>query len=186
MSNIVIIILIIKIEGNDMEFNFSFSDSNIDDIYVPNALEFWAPIEERPALNESEMSSILNEGEVIESLHVALPSFLITSEEEGFAYSPCFELDRYFIIAKLKDSPYMIFYEEKRSSPRMQKLMKEGFLKNRSNYYLFDAFFDPFFGGITPKYYLFQRVSFETIPDAMILFRDLENEMPIENKIFMS
>ena len=168
-----------------MEFNFAFSESDENNIYFPDALEFWAPIEERPALNESEMSSILSEDEVIDSLHVALPSFLITSEVEGFAYSPCFELDRYFIIAKLKESPYMIFYEEKKSSPRMQNLMKEGFLKNRSNYYLFDAFFDPFFGAITPKYYLFQRVSFETIPDAMILFRDLETDMPEENKIFI-
>jgi hypothetical protein len=122
---------------------------------------------------------------VIESLHIAIPSFLVNSENDEFGYYPCFELERYFIVGKLKQSPYMVFYEEKRSSKQMQKKMKEGFLTNRSNYYLFDAFYDPFFGGVSPKYYLFQRVTFESVPDAMILFKDIEAEKPAFNQLFM-
>ncbi len=168
-----------------MEFNFSLPDEEGDEVYVPKELELWAPLEERPSLNEKEMSSILHEDQVIESLHIAIPTFLVSSENDEFGYTPCFELDRYFIVGKLKQSPYMIFYEEKKSSKNMQRLMKEGFLNNKSNYYLFDAFFDPFFGGMSPKYYLFQRVDFEVIPDTMILFRDVELEKPSYNQLFM-
>ncbi len=168
-----------------MEFNFLSSEAHKEEVYIPKELELWAPLEERPNLNEKEMSSILHEDEVMESLHVAIPSFLISTEGEDFGYYPCFDLDRYFIVGKLKQSPYMIFYEEKRSSPRMKKILKEGFLKDRSNYFLFDAFFEPFFGGVSPKYYLFQRVTFDTVPDAMILFRDVESEKPSFNQLFM-
>ncbi len=169
-----------------MDFNFSSSEIGEGEIYVPKVLELWAPLEERPFLNEKEMSSILHEDQVIESLHIAIPSFLVNSENKEFGYYPCFELDRYFIVGKLKQSPYMIFYEEKKSSKNMQRLMREGFLNNRSNYYLFDAFFDPFFGGLSPKYYLFQRVDFETLPEEMILFKDAEFEKPSHNQLFMS
>ncbi len=168
-----------------MEFNFSLSRGDNDDIYIPKEMEFWAPLEERPALNEKEMSTILHDEGVIESLYVAIPSFLVHSESDEFGYYPCFELEKYFIIGKLKQSPYMIFYEEKKSSKEMQKKMKEGFLTNRSNYYLFDAFYDPFFGGVSPKYHLFQRVTFESVPDAMILFKDVETEKSVLNQLFM-
>lgn len=162
-----------------MEFYFSLPEVGKEEIFVPKEIEMWAPLEERPSLNEKEMSTILHEDQVIESLHVALPSFFVHSEDEQFGYFPCFELDKYFIVGKLKQSPYMIFYEEKKSSPHLKKMMREGFLKNRDNYYFFDAFFDPFFGGIAPKYYLFQRVSAEVVPDAMILFRDVASEKPL-------
>ena len=168
-----------------MEFNSSLPEDLDEVVYTPRELELWAPLEERPNLNEKEMSAILHEENVIESLHIAIPTFLVSSENEEIGYTPCFELDRYFIVGKLKQSPYMIFYEEKKTSKNMQRLIKEGFLNNRSNYYLFDAFFDPFFGGLSPKYYLFQRVDFETIPDAMILFRDMEFEKPSNNQLFM-
>lgn len=168
-----------------MEFNFSFENTNSEDIYIPKEMELWVPLEERPSLNEKEMSTILHNEDVIESLHVAIPSFFVNSENEEFGYYPCFELERYFLVGKLKQSPYMIFYEEKRSSKVMQKKIKEGFLANRSNYYLFDAFYDPFFGGISPKYYLFQRVTFESTPDVMILFKDMESEKPTLNQLFI-
>ena len=169
-----------------MEFGFSSEEVGKEEVYIPKELELWAPLEEKPQLNEKEMSSILHEDEVIESLHIAIPSFLVTSENEKLGYYPCFDLDRYFIVGKLRQSPYMIFYEEKKSSRHMKKMLKEGFLKERSNYYLFDAFFEPFFGGAAPKYHLFQRVTFDTVPDAKILFRDIESEKPDFNQLFMS
>ncbi len=163
-----------------MDFNFPSSE-----IFVPSALELWAPLEEGPALNEREMNSILGEDAVIESLHIAIPSFLVSSENEEFGYSPCFELDRHFLVGKLKQSSYMIFYEEKKTSKQMSKHLKEKFLEDQSNYYLFDAFFEPFFGGVSPKYYLFQRVTFETIPDSMILFKDVKGDIKL-NELFLS
>lgn len=168
-----------------MEFNFSLEKGASEDIYIPNEMEIWAPLEEGPNLTEKEMSTILHNDDVIESLHIAIPSFLVHSENEEFGYYPCFELERYFLVGKLKQSPYMVFYEEKRSSKAMQKKIKEGFLERRSNYYLFDAFYDPFFGGVSPKYYLFQRVTFESVPDVMILFKDLKTEKGQMNQLFM-
>ncbi|MBM3193222.1 MAG: hypothetical protein FJZ59_03195 [Chlamydiae bacterium] len=168
-----------------MEFNFSLTKNQSEDIYIPKELELWAPLEERPSLNEKEMKTILHNDDVIESLHIAIPSFLVNSENEEFGYYPCFELERYFLVGKLKQSPYIIFYEEKRSSKVMQKKIREGFLLNRSNYYLFDAFYDPIFGGASPKHYLFQRVTFESVPDVMILFKDVELESSSLSQLFM-
>jgi hypothetical protein len=162
-----------------MDFNFPSSE-----IFIPTKLELWMPLEEGPGLNEREMNSILGENGVIESLHIAIPSFLVSSENEEFGYSPCFELNRHYLVGKLKQSSYMIFYEEKNTSKQMTKHLKEKFLEDQSNYYMFDAFFDPFFGGISPKYCLFQRVTFETIPDSMILFKDDKSDMGL-NQLFL-
>lgn len=157
-----------------MEFNFPAAPKRREgELYLPQEMELWTPVEERPNLNPKEMNTLLKESQAVDSLHVAIPSIIVGSENGQLGYIPCFEMERYFIIARLKQSPYMVFYEERKSSKHMQQMMKEGFAKNSSNYYLFDAFFTPFFGGLTPRYFLFQRSNFEEVPEAMVLFRDL-------------
>ncbi len=156
-----------------MQFNFPTPKRGKEEIQIPREMEMWTPIEDKPNLNSREMNTILSGDQVIESMHIALPSFLVATENEGLGYYPCLELDRYFILAKLRQSPYLVFYEEKVASKQMQKSIKEGFAKNPGNYYLLDVFFTPFFGGITPRYFLFQRANMDTIPETAVLFRDL-------------
>jgi hypothetical protein len=168
-----------------MEFNFSHNKDTVDDIYVGGQLELWSPIEENPKLNDNEVSLLFGEEEVTDSFHIALPSLITNLDGDEFGYTPCFELDRYYVVAKLKHSPYMVFFEEKIASKQMKKHLIEKFRQNRSNFYLFDAFFEPLFAGISPKHFLFQKVSFDTVPESVILFREIEENQELKTSIFL-
>ena len=106
-------------------------------------------------------------------MHIALPSFLMHGREGELGYCPCLDFNRYFIVAKLLKSNYLVFHEERVASKNMQHFLLEGFKKNPSAYYFMDAFFAPFFGGITPQYYLFERAAMSSIPETLVLFRDI-------------
>src|SRR3990167_8817978 len=152
-----------------MDFNFSLpKKKNREDIQSPRELEIWTPVEERPGLNNREMSTILNEDQVINTMHIVIPSFLTQTEDGKIGYYPCFELNRYFIAATLRQSPYLVFYEERKATPRVRKILEERFLNDLSKFFLVDAFFTPMFGGIMQKYFLFQRATFETVPEAIV------------------
>jgi hypothetical protein len=161
-----------------MEFNSSHN-SHETDFVIAKELELWTPVSETPTLSDKEISSLFGDEPVIDSLHVALPALIASMDDGQFGYTPCFELNKYYLVAKLKHSPYMVFFEEKITSENMKKHLMRNFKQDKSGFYLFDAFFEPLYGGISPKNYLFQKVTFDSVPESVILFRDVE---PIKNQ----
>jgi hypothetical protein len=168
-----------------MEFNFSHN-SHETDFVIAKELELWTPVIETPTLSDKEISTLFGDESVIESLHVALPALISSIDDGQFGYTPCFELNRYYLVAKLKHSPYMVFFEEKITSVNMKNHLIQSFNQDKSSFFLFDAFFEPLYGGISPKNYLFQKVTLDSVPESVILFRDIEPEKNKSHMLFFS
>jgi hypothetical protein len=168
-----------------MKFNSSHN-SNETDFVIAKELELWTPVDETPMLSEREISTLFGDEPVIDTLHIALPALISNIDDGQFGYTPCFELNRYYLVAKLKHSPYMVFFEEKVSSENMKKHLIKSFNEDRSGFFLFDAFFEPLYGGISPKNYLFQKVTFDSVPESIILFKDIEPKKNESSMLFFS
>ncbi len=153
------------------DFKFQFEEK-LDKFAKPTSkLETWIPLDRDPGLSEEEKHSVLY-GDAAESLHIVKPAFLYVDYKSGLNYVPSDQLDYYYLLAKLKKSPYLVLLGEQKKSLTMQRHLVENHKMSDKNTYYLDLYFGPYFGGLTPKCFLFEKVSLSKIPNTMVLFKE--------------
>ena len=133
-------------------------------------LEFWVPLQQDPFLHPQEKNALLY-GDIIESLHVVKPAFLYTDSQKRIDFSPADQFEYYYTIAKLKKSPYLVLIGEEKKSSVMQEHLEKNHRADNKNCFYLDLYFGPTFGGVRPKYFLFERTDLKSVPNTMVLFR---------------
>lgn len=153
------------------DFQFQFDHGAEKEVKPVSNLETWVPLEDNPELNSKEKEAVLF-GNAVDSLYIVKPAFLVINERSELDYVEAKELDYYYVVAKLKKSPYMVLLGEEKSSKVMQKHMNERNAQFKEKTFYLDLYFSPNFGGLKPRNYLFEQVKLNAIPNAMVLFKE--------------
>jgi hypothetical protein len=155
-----------------MDFDIIFDKNSINIKNKPLSLEFWTPLEE-PELRKNERDAILYKENVVESMHIARPAFLHSTVSGEITFTKTENLDYYIVAAKLKKSPYLLIYGDFKKSSKMNSFLSEDFNPKKTESFYFDNFFSPGYGLLRPKYFLFEKVELKSIPNTMVIFKNV-------------
>jgi len=155
-----------------MDFDIVFESNATNIKHKPLNLEFWIPLEE-PELHKNERDAILYKENIIDSMHIIRPAFLHTDNVGGVTFTKTETLDYYLVAAKLKNSPYLVIYGDFKKTSKMDSFLSKEFTPKETENFYFDNFFSPGYGLLRPKYFLFEKVALKSIPNTMVIFRNL-------------
>tara|TARA_Y100001970_G_C13970714_1_gene718054 strand:+ start:288 stop:761 length:474 start_codon:yes stop_codon:yes gene_type:complete len=149
------------------EFKFQFNRGADKAPKAAGSLETWVPLEKNPGLNAKEKEAVFY-GDAVEHLHIVKPAFLFMNSNSEIDLTTSDELDYYYVLAKLKRSPYLVLLGEEELTQKMKKQLQE---VDETDVYYLDLYFSPNFGVFKPRNFLFEKVELSSIPNTMVLAR---------------
>lgn len=132
--------------------------------------EFWTPLKKQPSLTQKEVASLFLKDGLINELHIAHPT-CFHSNDSSFSHTPISSIRERFLIATLNLSPYLLLFNSFESSKFKSKESDGG----KESYYI-DHFYEPSFGGLNFKYYLFEKTELDSLPQSIIIMKETKRE----------